>query len=178
MSREIQEELKEKYEGFLNNKDKYVIMDSECSGFHSEDEIIELAIIDLEGKVLYNSLLKPTKEVTPQLTDIHGITNEALVNKPSFKDEWEKINKIIEGKILITYNGDFDIEILKNSLKKYEFEVPEFTFEALMEDMNLLHKRGLPIRVLAEDELDEYKSLDDCFIILNDIIVRYTETYY
>ncbi len=44
--------------------------------------------------------------------------------------------------------------------------------------MNLLHKRGLPIRVLAEDELDEYKSLDDCFIILNDIIVRYTETYY
>lgn len=178
MSKSVLEELQEKYIKILENKSDYVIMDTECSGFQQDDEIVEMAIIDLDGKVLLDQRFKPTKSIDPQMSDIHEIDDNSVADAPSFKDEWENIYTIIKDKKLIMYNGDFDVEILNNTLKKYELEIVEFDFDSIMDDMNALHQRGLPIRMLAEEQKDKYSSIDDCYIVLHDIIERYSEDYF
>ncbi len=178
MSREIVEALQKKYSEILENKNDYIIMDTECSGFQQDDEIIEIAIIDMDGKVLLNQRFKPGKAISVQMIEIHEIDNDMVADSPAFKDEWEKISSILKDKKLIMYNGDFDIEMLKNTLKKYEIESFEFEFDSIMDDMNALHQRGLPIHMLAEEPKDKYTSLDDCYIVLHDIIERYSEDYF
>ena len=46
----------------LNNKNNYVILDTETTGLGDNDVIVQLGILDLNGNVLLDTLIKPTKE--------------------------------------------------------------------------------------------------------------------
>lgn len=91
-----------------------LILDTETTGTGSNARIIELSIISIEGKLLYNQLFatdEPLPEVIPEIT---GITDEMLSGQPHFKDEAEKIAGIIRGKKLIGWNVSFDKRIIEN----------------------------------------------------------------
>ena len=50
-----------------------LILDTETTGLGDEDEVIQLGIVDLEEWVLFNSLFRPTIEVSPGALAVHGI---------------------------------------------------------------------------------------------------------
>lgn len=105
----------------LKNID-FVILDLETTGFYAYDEIIEIGIIDKRGNTLYSSLIKPEKSVSSTITQITGITNCQLQKAPYFKTEWPKIKKILEGKVITTYNLEFDQRLLMQTLNKYKLD--------------------------------------------------------
>ena len=55
-----------------------VILDLESTGLLREDpetEIAQICITDLQGRSLFNMLLKPSQPMTQRVIDIHKITN-------------------------------------------------------------------------------------------------------
>jgi DNA polymerase III epsilon subunit-like protein len=46
------------------------------AGLEAHDEVIQLAIVDMQGNVLLQSLVRPTIPVGTEARAIHGITNE------------------------------------------------------------------------------------------------------
>jgi DNA polymerase-3 subunit epsilon len=62
--------------GWVQNKEKYVILDTETTGLESNAEIIEIAIINIDEHILFNSLIKPENPVPADAFDVHGISNE------------------------------------------------------------------------------------------------------
>lgn len=92
-----------------------VVIDTETTGLAKDSEIIELTILDKSGTVLFDSLIKPTKSIDPKAIEIHGITDEMVVNAPTFNDLAETIFRIMNGKNIVAHNVNFD-------RKRLEFE--------------------------------------------------------
>lgn len=61
-----------------------MILDTETTGLDYDDKIVEIAVIDLDGNVLINTLVDPNKAIPKEATEIHGIANKMVENAPLF----------------------------------------------------------------------------------------------
>ncbi len=94
------------------SQDNIVILDTETTGL--DGEIVEIAIIDLQGNIILDQRIKPLGEMYPRAEEVHGISLDMLADKPSFKDVYPLIKKAVQGKKVIIYNAQFDIGILQS----------------------------------------------------------------
>lgn len=91
-----------------------IILDIEATGFRREDEILQLSIIDLNSKVLFNEYMKPKiVEEWEESQNIHGITKEMVENKKNFSYYRKNIEKILKKhKLIIGYAMELDLALL------------------------------------------------------------------
>jgi DNA polymerase-3 subunit epsilon len=110
--------LRKKLAEIYQNQDDYLILDTETTGLVNP-EIAELSIINLSGEALINRRLKPKGLITDGAIAIHGIRNEDVQRSPTLPNFWGKFSDVIEGKTLLIYNADFDLNALSNSMKAW-----------------------------------------------------------
>ncbi|AVD63710.1 3'-5' exonuclease family protein [Serratia marcescens] len=89
-----------------------LILDTETTGLGDDAEIVEISIIDATGKVLIDTLIKPSTPIPNEATEIHGITNEMVMNAPTWPDVFPSIDAIISGKTVVVYNSRYDSRLL------------------------------------------------------------------
>ena len=88
---------------------KFLFVDTETTGVKSDDEIVEVSIVDADGEVVFTSLVKPTgKTEWPEAQAIHGIGPEDVANAPAIGDMVESIRALCEGATVVMYNAKFD----------------------------------------------------------------------
>lgn len=92
-----------------------LFIDTETTGFSVQDEICEIAILDLKGRLLLNTLVKPSRPIDQRVTDVHGITNAMVADAPSFRDLVKTLPRLLHGRTLIAYNADYDARLLRQS---------------------------------------------------------------
>lgn len=112
---ENQARVRLEFKEFLENKNKYLIMDTETTGLADNDEIIEIAIIDMEGKELLYTKIYTDVPISAEASYINGIRNADLVNMPTIRDLNNKINELFKDKTVLIYNEDFDVRMLYQS---------------------------------------------------------------
>lgn len=96
-------------------KGHFHVLDTETTGLDQRAEIVSIAIVDPNGQPLLNTLVKPTRPIPPDATRIHGITNEAVADAPSWAEVYVQVKQIISGHPLIIYNSEYDIALLHQS---------------------------------------------------------------
>lgn len=94
-----------------------VYLDTETTGLEFNDEIIEIAIVNSEGKVIFDSFIKPQKPIPLSATAINHITNEMVQNSPSLSEVWHQIKNHLSNYPIGMYNAEFDIRMILQSLK-------------------------------------------------------------
>ena len=103
-------------------KERFVIVDIETTGLDfSTNEIIEVAAMKVENKEIidvFDSLIDPNSEISPEITRITGITQDMVEGHPKISDISSKILEFFGDAILIAHNSSFDIPFLKHHLKK------------------------------------------------------------
>ena len=100
--------------------DTWVILDTETTGLGRDAEVIQIGVIDGTGNVLMdNILVKPTIPIAPDATAIHHITNEMVQDAPSFADVMPQLREVVEGKLLVIYNAQYDMRLLVQSGKAH-----------------------------------------------------------
>jgi DNA polymerase-3 subunit epsilon len=104
----------------LDKKHQYVVLDTETSGLDKNDVVLQIAIIDLDGNGLLNSLIKPTKRkrISPDATAVHGIRMSDLVNAPVFAGLVPQIEEIISAKTVLIYNAEFDKRLINQTCEQ------------------------------------------------------------
>jgi DNA polymerase-3 subunit epsilon len=85
-----------------------LFLDTETTGLSDMDEICEIAVVNLAGEVLIDTLVKPAKPIDPNTSQIHGITNEMVANAPTFGDLLPRLEQVLRGRTVIVYNVQFD----------------------------------------------------------------------
>ncbi len=99
----------------------FCILDVETTGMKPpHDRVIELAVIIIRnGKAVkkFETLFNPGVLIPPFITDMTGITNEAVWNAPVFSEEAEKISEIIKDTIIVGHNIAFDLRFLNSELE-------------------------------------------------------------
>lgn len=134
------------------NSGKHLLVDIESTGGAFFDEAIEIAIADIANrKIVYNSLLKPTTHINPHAQRVHGIDYRMLANAPYLDQEYVKINRIIQDKVLVSYNIAFDSRILLQSYGKYDLSLPEgLSWECMMLACNKFLGKQFSLKALCD----------------------------
>ena len=93
----------------------WVVLDTETTGLDGRDEVVQIAIVAPDGKVLMDTLIRPQDHIPARATAIHGITDDRVANAPSFAEIFPRLAAILEGKIVICYNAAFDSRLLRQT---------------------------------------------------------------
>jgi len=109
--------IQDKNRGNLRNDLQTIYLDLETTGTGTDDEIIEIAIVDDAGQMLLNSLVKSLVDIHPEAAKIHGITKEMLAKAPTLKEIEGEIIKLLTEKRVVTYKVSFDMRFLTYSMK-------------------------------------------------------------
>ncbi len=111
-----------------------VYLDTETTGLDGTDQIVEICILDHNGQVLVNSLIKPTDRIPDEVIDIHHISNEMVENAPTWPKVWEQVSMALDGRRVGIYNAEFDLRLMKQSHAKHgmNWNLPDDPFFCLM----------------------------------------------
>ena len=101
-----------------------IFIDTETTGMSPEDVVIEIGVVNLAGETLYESLFKPAIPIPPDSMTVHGITETMVADAPSWKDTWEDLRAVLEGRMIGMYNADFDLRMIKQTHRRYWLDWP------------------------------------------------------
>jgi DNA polymerase-3 subunit epsilon len=90
-----------------------VFLDTETTGLHSDAEIIELAVVDLDGGVLIDSLVAPSIAIPSESTQIHGLVDADVVGAPRWHEIYPSVATLLRGRPIVVYNADFDRRMIE-----------------------------------------------------------------
>ncbi|WP_294948185.1 DNA polymerase III subunit epsilon [Sulfurivirga sp.] len=106
---------------------RQIVLDTETTGmnkgqkdFWSGHRIIEIGAVELVGRRLtgehYHQYINPEREVDEEALQVHGISNEFLADKPTFRDIVEEFMNFVSGAELIIHNAEFDVSFINYEL--------------------------------------------------------------
>jgi DNA polymerase III subunit epsilon len=107
----------------LANSEQYYILDTQTTGL-PDREVVELALLDLDGEMIVNQRFSPTKKVSQAAINIHGITNESLVQCPSWENHGERIEQILKERKLLIYNFGYHNDAIINTYAHHHLRPP------------------------------------------------------
>ncbi|MBK0382560.1 GIY-YIG nuclease family protein [Pedobacter sp. SD-b] len=103
----------------------YAIVDIETTGGHaSAHGITEIAIYIHNGNEIvdeYQTLINPFQEIPVFIQSLTGISNEMVSKAPSFEEVAPKIFELLDQKIFVAHNVNFDYSFVNHHLKKEGF---------------------------------------------------------
>lgn len=144
-----------------NFADDYFVIDVETTGLNPElDSVIQFSAVEYKNNLVVNKtnfLIHPSieTELTTRVSEITGITDEMISDKPSFKDLFETINTIISsGKLLVGHNFSFDLSMLENEYQRLDKEFPPVIYS----DTLKLARKFIPYRGAGQYKLEELKK--------------------
>lgn len=160
------------FKDLLDHKDTYIILDTETTGLEDYDQVIELSIIDLDGNVLFDSLFKPSIDVSKGAENIHGLDNKVLSNQPIWSNKWNEIKSILKDKTVLIYNSSFDYDLIRQTCKAFKVEFTHFDTKCLMnlysEYIDSKRWVSLENAYLTEvgDIKQSHRALSDCIMCI------------
>ena len=80
-------------------------LDTETTGLSSSrgDRIVELAVVDDDGRTVIDTLVNPEREIPWDATRIHGITDEMVAQAPTMEELWPAIEAATTGRHVVIY---------------------------------------------------------------------------
>jgi DNA polymerase-3 subunit epsilon len=91
-------------------------LDTETTGLGDHDELVDIAAIDNNGRVLLNTLIKPRQPIPARATEIHGITDEMVRSAPRWSDIYPRyLDLLASYRHVVVYNADFDQRLIQQT---------------------------------------------------------------
>ncbi len=118
--------------------------DLETTGLNiATDRIVEISIVKIMpngDKEIKTKLINPTIPISKESSDIHGITEDKVKDKATFKEVAAELNEFIKGCDLAGYNSNrFDIPLIAEEFLRVgiDFDIKN---RNLVDVQNIFHK--------------------------------------
>ncbi len=177
---------------------KLAFLDLETTGFEAEsDSIIEVALIVVEnGQEIdrFESLVAFDGQIPPIVTQITSINDEDLAaNGKNWTDIKPKIEKMLEGCVMVGHNIDFDIRFLRangimflaeDRIDTHELArvlmigEPSYALEVLAQKHDLVHENAHRAMSDVEANLDFWHILLQKIESLPKVVLEKLKPYY
>lgn len=161
------DKVRETYKDIMKNKEQYLILDTETTGLGDADQIVEIAIIDLDGKELLNTRIYTEVPISPEASYVNGIKNSDLEGMPTIKELTPRIQELFKDKIILIYNEVFDVRMLYQSGFEGEFKSKCMMY-LYMDYINSDRWVGLQRAMEYEgiDIVQDHSAFGDCICVL------------
>lgn len=99
---------------------RQIVLDTETTGIGEGHRIIEIGCLELVNRKFtgrqYHQYLNPNRLVDPEAMEVHGITDEFLLDKPVFAQVANEFIEFISGAQLVIHNAPFDVGFMDREL--------------------------------------------------------------
>lgn len=105
---------------------RQIVLDTETTGLEAQDghRIIEIGCVEVINRRLthnrFHYYLNPDRQIDQGAIEVHGITNESLLDKPHFHDIADDLLSYLKGTELIIHNAAFDVGFIDAEYKRVE----------------------------------------------------------
>ena len=160
--------------------------DLETTGTNiSKDRIVEIAILKLHpdgSQEKMEKRINPEIQIPPEVSEIHGITNEMVTNAPTFKEESRIIYSFLKGCDLAGFNSDrFDIPLLVEELLRAEVSF-DFKNVKTVDVQTIFHKMeartlSAALKFYCKEELTDAHSAQADTKATHDVLLAQLDRY-
>lgn len=128
----------------LNLSKPICFFDLETTGINiSKDRIVEVSVLKIfqnGNKESRTWLVNPQINISKEVSNIHGITNEMVVNEPTFKLIGPQIKEMIHNCDLAGFNSNkFDIPLLAEEFLRFDMDFNLDNIKCI-DVQNIFHK--------------------------------------
>ena len=102
-----------------------VYLDTETTGIDGRAEIVEIAVIDADGRPLLDTLVRPDGIIPREVIRIHGIDNAMVADAPRWPEIYPLLLEVLRDRTVIVYNADFDHRLV-NQMNRRTGYPPRF----------------------------------------------------
>jgi DNA polymerase III epsilon subunit-like protein len=99
--------------------ERALVIDTETIGTGPTIEVIEIAVGDVAGNILYETLVRPVFNRLPPRSKHARFEREAFTDAPYWVDIWPAFSALIDRKLLVAYNASFDRRALSAMLSRH-----------------------------------------------------------
>ncbi len=110
----------ERWAGELCVRDDWVVLDTETTGMGEKDQVIEIAICNAQGYLLFDERMLPSVPISEGAFAVHGISVRDLPALQTFRDLRDPIERTIRGRRVMIYNDLFDRQMLFQTAQAFE----------------------------------------------------------
>ena len=107
---------------------EFAIVDIETTGSHyGPDCITEIGVVITDGEKelsRYETLINPQARIPRFITHLTGITEDMVADAPVFEDVAVELNELLQGRIFVAHNVNFDYKIVKGHMERCGFSIP------------------------------------------------------
>lgn len=163
---------------------EYVVFDLETTGLSPETErITEFGAVKIRGGLVvdkFSQLVNPEKEISTEITDITGITNEMVENMPKIDEVLPRFKKFCGGAVLVAHNAKFDTSFIYAAARRVGLYFDNDVMDTLEMSRSLFpneskHKLDIMCERLGVSLENHHRASDDaeatarCFIKMMDM---------
>ena len=151
----------------MSDYERQIVLDTETTGLEHRQghRIIEIGCVELINRKLtgnnYHQYVNPDREIDQGAMEVHGITNEFLIDKPFFSDIGTGMMDYLRGAELIIHNAAFDVGFLDAELERIDPQAPKIA------DVCGVHDTLLQARKMFPGQRNDLDSLCRRFDINN-----------
>jgi len=123
-----------------------VIVDTETTGLLEDEnaEIIEIAIVGMDGKIQYDRLVRPVGPLPKRIVNMTGITAALLKGERRFGEISEEVHRRLNGKFVVAYKASFDAGMIRRAYKRIGRKPPSFHEECAMGAWHAIVRGSFP----------------------------------
>ena len=129
---------------------KYIVLDTETTGldFNDGHKIIEIGAVVVKNRKktddIFHTYINPERAIDKEAQQVHGISNEELINKPTFAEIADELIEFLEGSTIVAHNASFDVGFINHELNLVSSKYPKLEDICTIEDSLMIARKKFP----------------------------------
>ena len=138
---------------------KYIVLDTETTGldFNDGHKIIEIGAVVVQNRKktddIFHTYINPERAIDKEAQQVHGISNEELINKPTFAEIADELIEFLEGSTIVAHNASFDVGFINHELNLVSSKYPKLGDICTIEDSLMIARKKFPGQRTSLDAL-------------------------
>lgn len=100
-----------------------VFIDTETTGLDGAAEIVDIALVDVDGQVLMDTLVQPKRRIPAGASRIHGILDQHVADAPMWTDIYTQLLPLLGERPVVIFNVEFDRKIMHQCCQQHGLEL-------------------------------------------------------
>ena len=157
----------------LLNRDDVVILDTETTGLDENAEIVEIALLNTNGKEVFEEVFMPQDEVPEGAAKVHGLDRTKLreMGAQPWSERHAEVKAALEAATtVLVWNADYDTRLLRQTCERWGFEMPQIKeVRCMMAEYSTVgrHQRlQYTFNRHCGESVQTHRAMGDCQMVL------------
>jgi len=109
-----------------------VFLDTETTGLGADAEVVDIALIGVDGGVLFESLIRPSHPIPPGASRVHRIRDADVAAAPTWAEVQPYLADLLDERRVVVYNAAFDHRIVSQCCRQHGLLAPSSGWDCAM----------------------------------------------